>query len=436
MIRMTKWRTLALATASFNLSFLVWFSFAPFTGPIGESFDLSLAELGVLASAAVWIVPFGRVLTGWLTDRYGATRLFAAALVCVGVASAASGFADSYRTFFALRLVVAAAGVTFVVGIQHVSQWFPEEQLGTAEGIYAGLGNAGAAAGALVLPRVFGTGWRGPVFDAGWRAAFFYVGVAAALLGVVYYVLGEDAATEERAQAAADGATLEGLAHTATRYGVVALAFGYLLSFGMEISMNSWLPTYFRTGFGADLVLASTFAAAFSLSSGCLRPISGYVSDRLDRSERTLLPVFEGRYREQWTFVCMCYLLVALVALTLAGRTGNVGLTVGAVALVGLGCGFTSGAIFAQLPAMFPDRSGAAAGIVGGFGTVGGVAFPLVFSWTASRGQIHAGYALVAVVVVPIVLLNAYVYRPEIARRANVDGLVSFSDGEVVSADD
>jgi NNP family nitrate/nitrite transporter-like MFS transporter len=433
---MTKWRTLALATVSFNVSFLVWFSFAPFTGPIGDSFGLSLAELGILASAAVWIVPFGRVATGWLTDRYGATRLFAVALGCVGAASAASAFADSYGAFFALRLVVAAAGITFVIGIQHVSQWFPEEQLGTAEGVYAGIGNAGAAAGALVLPRAFGTAWSGPLFETGWRAAFFYVGVVAAGLGVVYYLLGEDAATEERAKAAADGATLEGLAHTATRYGVVALAFGYLLSFGMEISMNGWLPTYFREGFGANLVLASTFAAAFSLSSGCLRPLSGYASDRLARAEIGVLPVFDGRYREQWTFLCMCYLLVALVGLTLVGRTGRLVPTVAACALVGLGCGFTSGAIFAQVPATFPDRSGAAAGIVGGFGTIGGVAFPLVFSWTASQGYVHASYALVAVLVVPIVLLNAYVYRPTFARRATADGLLSFSDGEVASSDD
>lgn len=64
LIRMTKWRTLVLATVGFNFSFLIWFSFAPFMGLMAEEFGLSLAEIGVLASAAIWLAPFGRMLTG------------------------------------------------------------------------------------------------------------------------------------------------------------------------------------------------------------------------------------------------------------------------------------------------------------------------------------------------------------------------------------
>ncbi|PSP94283.1 MFS transporter, partial [Halobacteriales archaeon QS_4_62_28] len=45
LIRMTKWRTLLLATVGFNFSFLIWFSFAPFTGPMADEFGLSLAEI-------------------------------------------------------------------------------------------------------------------------------------------------------------------------------------------------------------------------------------------------------------------------------------------------------------------------------------------------------------------------------------------------------
>ncbi|TKX53869.1 MFS transporter, partial [Halorubrum sp. SS7] len=132
---MTKYRTLLLATVGFNFSFLIWFSFAPFTGPRAEEFGLSLAEIGVLASAAIWLAPFGRVLTGWLSDRFGAPTIFAIVLAYVGVFSIWSAFAESYATFFAARLIVATAGITFVIGIQHVSEWFEAEELGTAEGI-------------------------------------------------------------------------------------------------------------------------------------------------------------------------------------------------------------------------------------------------------------------------------------------------------------
>ncbi len=83
--------------------------------------------------------------------------------------------------FFVLRLIVATAGITFVIGIQHVAEWFEDENLGPAEGIYAGVGNAGAAGGALILPRVFGSGWNGPLFTTDWRAAFLYTGIVSIL---------------------------------------------------------------------------------------------------------------------------------------------------------------------------------------------------------------------------------------------------------------
>jgi NNP family nitrate/nitrite transporter-like MFS transporter len=416
----TKWRTLALATAGFNVSVIVWFSFAPFTGPIGEDFGLSLADLAVLASAAIWLSPPGRAVTGWLADRFGATDVFAAVLAFVGVSSIASASATDYAAFFAARLEVAAAGVTFVVGVQHVVQWFPDEQLGFAQGVYAGLGNTGAAAGAFALPRLFG---------ADWRSAFVATGVAALAMAGLYYALGTDAPTESAVADNAERATLSAWVHVATRYSVVALALGYALSFGLEISMNSWLPTYFREGFGTDLVVASTFAAAFPLASGLLRPVSGYVSDRLARQGRNVLPWFTGRYREQWTLVCMAGVILSMGLLTAVGATGAVLPTVAVVGLVGLACGFTNGAIFAQVPAMFPDRSGSAAGVVGGVGTVGGVAFPVAFAAVADVWTIHGGYAVVAVAVVPILLLNAWVARPVVAARANTDGFVSVGSG-------
>ncbi|MDF9747190.1 MFS transporter [Natrinema sp. S1CR25-10] len=437
MIKMTKWRTLVLATIGFNFSFLIWFSFAPFTGPMAEEFGLSLAEIGILASAAIWLAPFGRILTGWLSDRWGAPTVFAIVLTYVGVFSIASAFAQSYSVFFVTRLIVATAGITFVIGIQHVSEWFDEERLGTAEGIYAGVGNAGAAGGALILPRVFTESWSGPIFETSWRAAFFYTGIVSILLAIVYYTIGEAAKSEERRRATAESATLKQWLHTATRYGTVVLALAYVMSFGLELSMNGWLATYYREGFDTNnLVLASTFAATFSVAAGLLRPIGGYVSDLLARKEKNILPVFTGRYREQWTFVTLCFIVLAMIGMSLAGLTGEVLLAVAAGFVVGMGCAFAEGAIFAQVPAMFPDSSGSVAGVVGGVGTVGGIVYPLVYA-APVMPSLHTGYSVVAATMIPIVLLCAWVFQPHVAARATDDGfVVSREDAAGAPADD
>ena len=421
-IKMTKYRTLLLATIGFNFSFLIWFSFAPFTGGMAEEFGLSNAEIGILASSAIWMAPFGRILTGWLSDKFGAPVIFAIVLAYVGVFSIGSAFAQDYSVFFVARLIVSTAGITFVIGIQHVAEWFKEENLGLAEGIYAGIGNAGAAGGALILPRVFGTGWSGPLFSTNWRAAFFWTGCVSILLAVVYYVFGEAAKTEEKRQATKETATFKGWFYTATRYGTVVLAAAYIMSFGLELSMNGWLATYYREAFDTqNLVLASTFAATFSVAAGLLRPFGGYGSDLLARKEINILPFFKGQYREQWTFCGLCFIVLMMFGMTLAGLSGVVMNAVIVGFLVGTGCAWAEGAIFAQVPAMFPNSSGAVAGIVGGVGTVGGIVYPLVYSapWLAS---FHTGYAIVGVSMIPIVLLAAWVFQPSIAPRANSAG--------------
>jgi NNP family nitrate/nitrite transporter-like MFS transporter len=435
LVRMTKYRTLLLATIGFNFSFLIWFSFAPFTGPMAEEFGLSLAEIGILASAAIWLAPFGRILTGWLSDKYGAPTVFAIVLAYVGVFSMASAFAESYTVFFVERLIVATAGITFVIGIQHVSEWFEAEQLGTAEGIYAGIGNAGAAGGALILPRVFGEGWAGPLFQTNWRAAFFYTGVVSVVLAAVYYTIGEAAKSETKRQATKDSASFKGWFYTAARYGTVVLALAYVMTFGLELSMNGWLATYYREGFNTNnLVLASTFAATFSIAAGLLRPFGGYISDVLARKERNIIPFFTGHYREQWTFLTLCFVVLTMFGMTLAGLTGAVLVAVAAGFFVGTGCALAEGSIFAQVPAMFPNSSGAVAGVVGGVGTVGGIAYPLIYS-AQFLPNLHLGYSVVAVTMVPIVLLTAWVFQPRIADVANEAGFTG-DDPTGVPGDD
>jgi NNP family nitrate/nitrite transporter-like MFS transporter len=436
LIKMTKYRTLLLATIGFNFSFLIWFSFAPFTGGMAEEFGLTTAEIGILASSAIWMAPFGRMITGWLSDKYGAPTIFAIVLAYVGVFSMASAFAQNYSLFFVTRLIVATAGITFVIGIQHVAEWFEEENLGLAEGIYAGVGNAGAAGGALILPRVFGTGWSGPLFSTNWRAAFFYTGIVSIFLAIAYYTLGEAAKTEEKRQATASNASFKDWIYTATRYGTVVLAAAYIMSFGLELSMNGWLATYYREAFNQDnLVVASTFAATFSVAAGLLRPIGGYTSDVLARKEKNILPFFTGRYREQWTFVSLCFIVVTMFGMTLAGLSGVLMNAVIVGFLVGTACAFAEGAIFAQVPAMFPNSSGAVAGVVGGVGTVGGIVYPLVYS-APFLSSLHIGYSIVAASMIPIVLLAAWVFQPNIATVANTDGFVGDSGGSVSSGDD
>jgi NNP family nitrate/nitrite transporter-like MFS transporter len=436
-----KWKNLLFATVMFFLGFTIWFSFAPYTEGIAQEFGLSVAELGIVASAAIIAVPLGRIVIGPLTDKYGAPTTVFWTMMVVGGAAVVSAFSQSYEVFIAARIVASLAGITFVIGIAHVSEWFEEENIGLAEGIYAGIGNAGAGLGSLlILPTLFGAGYSGPLFDTNWRAAFFYTGAAAIVTGFLYYFFAEAAKSTEKRKATKEGVTFKQWLWVATRYGAVVLAVAYVMTFGLELAMNGWLSTYYREAFGEGrLQIAAAFAATFSIAAGLLRPVGGYMSDVFKRKEIDLISRFEGEHRNQWTFIALTYVVISMFVMTLAGLSGNILLAVAAAFGVGMGCAFAEGAIFAMVPSMFPDDSGSVAGIVGGIGSSGGIFYPLIFS-SAALPNLHLGYAVAAVTMIPILLLSAWVFQPHISDVATEKGWVVAdeepSSTPTVAADD
>ena len=92
-------------------------------------------------------------------------------------------FADSFVQAAIARFLLGFIGAGFVIGIRMVSEWFPHNELGTAEGIYGGWGNFGSAAAAFTLPTIavlFGG-------EDGWRYAIGLTGVISLVFAFVYY---------------------------------------------------------------------------------------------------------------------------------------------------------------------------------------------------------------------------------------------------------
>lgn len=409
---------LCLATLGFFWAFLMWFSTAAFSPSIGAAFDLTTGELALLASSAIWLAPPGRVLAGWAADRVGAHTTFTVILAVTGLVSIASSFASSYEVLFVERLVVASAGISFVVGIQHVAQWFDEHEMGTAEGLYAGTGNVGAGVGALVLPRLYGV-------DFG--DAFLHLGVGALVVAGLYWWRGVPAKDATSAEVARSNASLRDTLFVWTRYSAIALMLAYAMSFGLEIAMNSWLPSYYAAGFAGEIralgfegvaavqTAAGTFAAVQSFNASLWRPFSGYMSDLWQRRGWTPYPLLddEAPYapRVHWLLTALVCITVLLVALTVVGLLGLLPASVVVLAAFGVAVSFGTGGVFAIVPVLFPDRPGTASGFIGGVSTTGGIVYPVVFGGVPN---LHAGYAVVAVAVfLPVIGFFAWVMSRE-----------------------
>lgn len=427
---------LIIATVGFFWCFLMWFATAAFSPSIAAHYHLGIKALGLLASSALWMAPVGRILAGWASDRFGAPRTFAFILGVCGLVSIASAFTTNYDWLFAERVVVAIAGVSFVVGIQHVAQWFEPQEIGTAEGLYAGTGNVGAGAGALLLPRIFGIDYQ---------SAFLWLGVIGVVLAGVYLLRGKAARSSELRDQARSRSNFRDTIFVWSRYIAIALMLAYAMSFALETSMNAWLPGYFTRGFhGAILALgftsvagvqvaAGTFASVQSFTASLFRPFSGFMSDLFQRRGWTPLPLVAKTLpyspRLHWLGIAVILITLAMAALTAAGLSGSLHLSVAVLVALGICISFGTGGTFALVPLLFPDRPGTAAGFIGGLSTAAGIVYPLVF---AGGANIHLGYLHVALYIfVPFVLFYFWAARYE--RRPQEHGLL-FHDTAAESA--
>ncbi|MCK4739838.1 MAG: MFS transporter [Deltaproteobacteria bacterium] len=398
----------------------MWFATAAFSPSILVKFELTNTQFGILASSALWAAPILRPVAGFMADRLGAPKSFFIVLIITGTMSIVSSQVESYKWIFVTRAIVAMAGVAFVIGIQHVAQWFEEEEMGAAEGLYAGTGNAGAGAGMLLLPRLYGTDFS---------QAFLHLGIVAIIIAFWVIIRGVSAKSAEQAAMAKRTATLRDTAFVWTRYAAVALMLAYAMCFGLEISMNAWISGYYKMGFEDAIralgftsieqvqIAAGTFGAVQSFNASLFRPFSGYVSDLFQRRNFMPFPIITKALpyspRLHWLIFALLCVTTSMIGLTLAGLSGSVVLSVLVLALFGICVSFGTGATFAIVPLMFKERPGTATGFIGGISCLGGVLYPIIYG---NASNIHMGYAYVAIAIfIPIMLFYIWAMHWDIA---------------------
>ncbi len=168
---------------AFFITFFVWFNHAPLMSAIAETLGLTKSQVKTLLILNVALTIPARVIIGMLTDKFGPRKVYSILLIVCSVPCFMFAFSTSFEMAAISRLLLGFIGAGFVIGIRMVSEWFPHNQLGTAEGVYGGWGNFGSAAGAMTLPLI--ALWLGG--DDGWRYAVAVTGAMSFVFGFIYY---------------------------------------------------------------------------------------------------------------------------------------------------------------------------------------------------------------------------------------------------------
>lgn len=347
---MTRWRTLHLAWISFAITFYAWFSLAPVAPLVQRDLGLSNGQIAWLTAAGVALTIPGRLVVGAMVDRLGPRRTFAALLLLLAIPVGLVGLASGFRELLVLRLLVGLVGCGFVIGIRLVADWFPHRELGLAEGIYGGWGNAGAGVAALVVPLLASRfGWR-------WAVASAVVPMVVWALVVARYV--KDVPDGRVFRRPPVDSTYSPLRDPRGR----VLALAYLASFGSELAVVGFLTKMLVDRFALTPLHAGLLASMFGLANGYSRPAGGWLADRFGAS-RTLfvsLSIGAGGY-------------------VLLGTAGTLAQAIVAIVVASTTVQAACGAVYAAVPLVRHDATGRIAGVVGAAGNVGAVLFPISF---------------------------------------------------------
>jgi NNP family nitrate/nitrite transporter-like MFS transporter len=159
-------------------------------------------------------------------------------------------------------------------------------------------------------------------------------------------------------------------------------SFLYSLTFGGFVGFTSFLTTFFHEQYQLSRVSAGDFTTIVVVSGSLLRPVGGWLSDRI------------GGYR-----LLLSLLVVLAACLGVVASLPPLGVVV-PMLFVTVGClGMGNGAVFQLVPQRFASRMGIVTGVVGAAGGLGGFFLPSILGAARdATGTYAIGLSLFAVV--------------------------------------
>jgi MFS transporter, NNP family, nitrate/nitrite transporter len=360
--------TLLAAFLYFDLSFMVWVMLGPLGVQISKDLGLTPAQKGLMVATPVLAGALLRIVMGVLVDHLKPRKAGIIGQVIVMAALLVAWYfgIHTYGQVLALGLALGVAGAAFAVALPLASRWYPPEHQGTALGI-AGAGNSGTALAALFAPAL--------AIAYGWTNVVGLAVVPLLIAFVVYLIFARDSPDCPPAKSLVEYLKVlkEGDAWW--------FMFFYSVTFGGFVGLASSLTIYFNDQYGLSPVIAGYFTAACVFAGSLVRPIGGWVADRV------------GGVKSLSTMYLLAAAFLAIVSIGLPQAWMALAIFMGAMLALGMG----NGAVFQLVPQRFRREIGVMTGLVGMAGGVGGfyLASSLGFSKQLT-GSYQAGFMIFA----------------------------------------
>ncbi len=362
------WPSLLSAFLYFDISFMVWVLLGALANSIVPEFGLSDAAKGLMVAVPILGGAVLRLALGLLTDFLGARRTGLLGL-CLTLIPLLMGWlwADSFSRILLVGLMLGVAGASFAAALPLASRWYPPQYQGLAMGI-AGAGNSGTALATFFAPRL--------AESLGWHAVFGLALVPVLATLAMFFCCAKDSPSQPAPK------SLVAYASVLRQGDTWWFCLFYSVTFGGFVGLASFLSIFFHNHYGLSRVTAGTFATLCVIAGSCLRPLGGYLADRLG-GIRMLTALYVG---------------LGLLMLDMATAPGLVYGTILMLLIMGM-LGLGNGSVFQLVPQRFPKEIGVVTGIVGAAGGLGGFVLPTLLGGIKQlTGSFSGGFLVFALI--------------------------------------
>jgi NNP family nitrate/nitrite transporter-like MFS transporter len=390
------WRSLLACFLYFDTGFTAWVMFGPLAPFISRQYALSPAQAGFLVAVPVLAASVVRVTFGNLFQSFDGRRLALLGILLSSIPAFALllPIAPSYTLLLILGCFLGVGGASFAIALPMAGSTYPPKVQGLVLGL-AAAGNIGAVVDGFLFPTL--------AQQFGWQRATAAVLPLLALSAVCVILWAEDRSAKSGSLLrAASGFVISLASIVALVLLVGAGMFGhgktgllilpplgaavslavlprhflrvlterdtwvvmlvYSITFGGFVGMSSYVSLLLTTQYQLSKVDAGLIMAALSFTGAMVRPIGGFIADRLS-GVRVLLVLLLA--------IATCNFSFAVWMPSLAG---------GIALLAGLylGFGLGNGATFQLVPHRWKGKTGVMTGIIGAAGGIGGFYLPVV----------------------------------------------------------
>ena len=284
-----RWVIIWLAFAGLSINYLDRSSLGVALPFMGEDFQLSATQQGLIFAAFFWAYDFCQLAAGWYVDKVGPRKSFSLAAVWWSIVTVATAVAQGFWSLFAARFLLGVGeSPAPSSAAKVVATWFPVRERALATSIWDSGSRVGAVIALPIITLIVGF--------TSWHAVFIIIGVVGLIWAAVWW-------KNYRNPEEHPGANAEELAHIRNggarseasdqedaaklpwralfRYRtILSMMFGFFCLNSAIYFFITFFPSYLVKERGFDLLSLGVFGAIPGICAVAFGWSAGYLADR------------------------------------------------------------------------------------------------------------------------------------------------------------